>query len=273
VAEARAELGVCRLERVRVARGEERAARLVRDLAQRHGVGRHRDRLAEAAEVPGHGALGRPQRDRVDGDAGVARERGALHRLQEAARLGPVREEEDRRDALLRRRRRPRAERDRLPVAVASTGAAAAAARLFRELDRERERVADRRAAVAGEEVDRVERGAQELAVPRRRRRHLRVAGERDQADLEPLGDAVEERPDGLLRRGEPRRLDVLRLHRARDVDDEDHGRALPRHERLDLRPCERARGRREREHRERRRQAGAVATEASTSRFVNVTA
>jgi hypothetical protein len=77
-------------------------------------------------------------------------------RLQEAACLRAVREEGDRSDRLFRRRCGGRgAVGDRLARAVAATAAAAGC--LLGQLDGERERVADRRAAVAGVEVDLVE--------------------------------------------------------------------------------------------------------------------
>ena len=64
-----------------------------------------------------------------------------------------------------------------------------------------------------------------------RRRCHGRIAGEGDQADLQAVGHLFQERPHRLGRRADPRRLHVLRLHRARDVDDEDHGRPVLRDE------------------------------------------
>ena len=73
----------------------------------------------------------------------------------------------------------------------------------------------------------------------------------------------VEERADRLLRGAEPRRLDVLRLHRARRVHDEDHRRALLQEHPLDLRPRERDEERGEPEHEERGRDV-AAATSAS---------
>ena len=147
----------------------------------------------------------RPERDRVDGDAGRLRAGGALERQQRRRASGPVGEEQDRDEAVRRDRRGGRRRRAfRRPTACWPSSTAA------------RERVADRGAAEAAEPVDRVERpartsswsvvgGAATCA----------LAGERDQADLHALRHAVEERPDRLLRRAETRRLDVRRLHRA----------------------------------------------------------
>ena len=69
-----------------------------------------------------------------------------------------------------------------------------------------------------------------ERAVGRRRDAHDRAGRERDDADLELVRHLVEERLRGDTRRVEPRRLDVVRLHRARDVDREDDRRLLALH-------------------------------------------
>ena len=69
------------------------------------------------------------------------------------------------------------------------------------DLDGSRERVADRGAAEAVEEVDLVDRLGDEPVVGRRRRRHLRLACEEDEADLEPRRHLVEERVQRALRR------------------------------------------------------------------------
>jgi hypothetical protein len=53
------------------------------------------------------------------------------------------------------------------------------------------------------------------------------TCGERDDADAELLRHRIDERLGGDTRRVEPRRLDVLRLHRARAVDREDDRRLL----------------------------------------------
>ena len=113
-----------------------------------------------------------------------------------------------------------------------------------------------------------------ELVIVRRRRRYLRLAGEYDEPDLQVVGCLVEERAQSLLRRAEPRRLDVLGLHGARRVDDEDHRRLLLQQRALDVRA-------READERARRARATRIAagtnrgherpetTVASTSRFV----
>ena len=90
--------------------------------------------------------------------------------------------------------------------------------------------------------------------VGRRRRRDLRHAGEHDHADFQPVGRAVEEEPDRLLRGADAVRLDVARLHRARDIEHEHDGRAVLRHEPVDLRTRDADEQRREREQNEHRR-------------------
>ena len=83
------------------------------------------------------------------------------------------------------------------------------------EVDRGLQRVADRRPSEDEELVDVLDRRLHELVVPRRRRCHLRLAGEDDESDLQVVGRLVEESSNRLLRRAEPRRLDVLGLHGA----------------------------------------------------------
>ena len=90
--------------------------------------------------------------------------------------------------------------------------------------------------------------------VGRRRSRHLRLARERDQADAQALRRVLEERLRRLLRGLEPGRLDVGRLHRPRDVDDEDDSRLVLQHRRLHVRAGEREAERGEREQEEDRR-------------------
>ena len=111
---------------------------------------------------------------------------------------------------------------------------------LLAELDRRRDRVADRGSAVGLHEAERVEGALDEVAIRRRRRRDLRLAREGDQPDLHALRHALEECLHRGLRRAEPRRLDVGRVHRAGHVDDEDHGRLVRRDERRAVRPRER---------------------------------
>ena len=75
----------------------------------------------------------------------------------------------------------------------------------------------------------------------------------------QPLRRVVEERARRGLGGREPRRLDVRRLHRARDVDHEDDGRLVLQHRRLHVRAGEREAERGEREQEEdRRRRTGA---------------
>ncbi len=84
--------------------------------------------------------------------------------------------------------------------------------------------------------------------VGRRRRRDLRDAGEDDHPDAQPFRSPVEEEPDRALRGTEARGLDVARLHRAGDVEDEHDGGAVLRHEPADVRSRETGDERRERE-------------------------
>src|SRR5919204_1750314 len=107
-AEARAELRVRGVQRARVLRLVELAAGRLGDRPQRVRVGRHRDRLLDAVELAHDDAVRRPERDGVDRDPGRLRALRALERRERAARLVPVGEEEDRCEALRRRRHRAR---------------------------------------------------------------------------------------------------------------------------------------------------------------------
>ncbi len=98
------------------------------------------------------------------------------------------------------------------------------------------EGIADRRAAVDEELVDVRDRRVDQRVVLRRRRRHLGLPGEDHEPDPEVARSLVEERSQRLLSGAEPRRLDILRLHRARRVDDEDHGGALLHERAVNLR-------------------------------------
>jgi hypothetical protein len=100
-------------------------------------------------------------------------------------------------------------------------------------------RVADRGPSVDEELVDVGDGGVHELVILRRRRRDLRFSGEHDEPDAEIVGRLVEERPQRLLGGAEARGLDILRLHRARGVDDEDDRRTLGEQRPLHLRARE----------------------------------
>ena len=116
-----------------------------------------------------------------------------------------------------------------------------------------------------------------ELVVVGRRRRHLRLSREHDETDPQVVGRLVEEGAKRLLRGAEPCRLDVLRLHRTRRVDDEDHGRLLSQERALDVRTGQTDDERAETEHENRRghetQPRAAETTVARTSRFVYRTA
>jgi len=84
--------------------------------------------------------------------------------------------------------------------------------------------------------------------VRRRRRDDGDVARERDDADLQAARDAFEEGGGRRLGGRQARGPDVLRLHRAGPVDDEDHRRPLDGCEAPQLRPCDGDRERHERE-------------------------
>ena len=65
---------------------------------------------------------------------------------------------------------------------------------------------------------------------------HCWITRKGDQPNLKPIGHAIEEGADGRGRGADSIRLHVLRLHRTRHVDHENHGGAVPRHERRVLR-------------------------------------
>ena len=251
----RAEVRVGRLERLRRARVEELPAGRLRDLTQRVRVGRHGDlgraealtgaeaaapAAAESARRPGEHAVRRAERDRVDRDARRLGPVGALERLEQAAGLMAVGEEEDRDGALLRVR--DRRVRDRLrPVRVLGLD----------QVDCRGERVADRGSPVAGVVAEAVEALADDVEVGRRRRGHLRVAGERDQRDPDVARHLLQEGTHRVLSCGQSRGLDVGRPHRARDVDHEDDGCAVGGDQGVAVRAGERDAERRERQQRE----------------------
>ena len=200
----------------------------------------------DAAERPAlDHALRGAERDRVDGEAAppsrAARPRAAGERRASGRRRrgrGSTRGSSPRplvrlgglRERSRRSRRRRRGSGSLLGHEVGD---------LPPEQDRGLESVADRGAAEDEELVDVGDRRLDELVVVRRRRRDLRLSREDDEPDPEVVRRLVEERAKRLLRRAEPRRLDVLRLHRARRVDDEDHRRLLAQERALDVRAGE----------------------------------
>ena len=103
-------------------------------------------------------------------------------------------------------------------------GAGLGSGRASREVDRSGEGIADRSAPARVEIVDRV---AHDLPVARERCDHLRLRRERDDADAIAIRKLVEEPPHGLLCRPHPCGRHVLREHRPRAVDREDHVRVL----------------------------------------------
>ena len=62
------------------------------------------------------------------------------------------------------------------------------------------------------------------------RHQHRGAAGERDQPDVELVGQPVDEAPGGLLGGGQPVRFDVGGEHRRGDVHRDHHGGPLPGH-------------------------------------------
>ena len=117
--------------------------------------------------------------------------------------------------------------------------------------------VADRGSAEP-EAAEALDSGPDEIAVGRGRRGHLRLAREGDQRDAHARRHPVEELQHGRLRSGEPRRLDVGRVHRAGDVDHEDHRRLVRRDEHRSMRARDRKAERGERREREQRREVPA---------------
>ena len=105
-AQPRAQVVVRLRQRVCSARLRELASRRLRDRAQRLRIGRHRNDLARvlrgAAERPAlDDAVRGSQCDRVDGEARLLGQLGSFERLEKAARLGAVGQEENRDGALL----------------------------------------------------------------------------------------------------------------------------------------------------------------------------
>ena len=171
----------------------------------------------EPAERPAlDDALRRAERDRVDREARLLRELRSLERLQEATRLRAVGEEEDRHRALLVSTRRRLCERARRAGEVAGAAIAARPSGTRSVTCRPRSTAVWSASPIAVPPYTRnwsmsVDRRLDELVVLRRRRRHLRLAGEDDEPDPQVVGRLVEERAERLLRGAEPRRLDVLR--------------------------------------------------------------
>ena len=239
--EARAEVGVDRLELGGLRGLEEAPAGDARDLAQRLRVGRHRDRLGRAGERVGQLDLAArgAERDRVDRDLQRLRLAGDVERPHVAGGVLAVGEQHD----------------DRGQAARAA--AVSVRDRRARGLDAAAQRVAHRGAAVGDEAVERLLDG---LALGRRRDGLLGVVGERHEPEAQLVGQLVGERVAGLDGGGEAVGLDVGGPHRARDVGDHHHrGLALRRRDGA-LRPRERDHERAEREQQQQRRQVPAPA-------------
>ena len=134
-------------------------------------------------------AAGGSQSDRVNGKAGLLRERGALERLQDSPGLGAV--GEDRYRALPDTPDRL-GQRSSHLLSLSGGDLAVRRRRLARrlpaELDSRPQRVPDRGAAEDEELVDLVDCRLDELVVTRGRRRDLRIAGEDHEPDAQPVG-------------------------------------------------------------------------------------
>ena len=186
-------------------------------------------RARPAEPVERDRALGRAQGDRVDGNAGVLRLLRAFEGLEDAGSLRAVGEHENRRHRALGVVVERRLLRGHVGACLRH-GAAAG------QLDRSRQRVADRSAAPRIEIVDGV---ANDLAVARERRHYLRLRGERDDADAVAVRQLLQEEAHGFLSGSQACRRHVLREHRARAVDGEDDVGTLPLRRHRHLRPGE----------------------------------
>ena len=82
------------------------------------------------------------------------------------------------------------------------------------QVDGRLQRIADRGSPEDQERVDLVHGGPYEVVIPGRGSCDLRLPREDDEPHPQAIGRLVEERADCLLGRAQPRRLDVLRLHR-----------------------------------------------------------
>ena len=199
---------------------------------------------------------------------------------EDAARLVAVGEEEDRDERARRPLRGGDVGGELALTAAARSPSCPARRRAQPDLHRGCERVADRRPAEAVEVV-------RPRRSPRQTSSWSVVGGvatcaspaKSDEPDLEARRHLVEERVHRPLRGGEPRRLDVDRLHRAGDVEHEDDRRVVARDQRR-ARAAARPRRRapRARAGRRRPRPSAATArraatTAASTSTFVYRTA
>ena len=170
---------------------------------------------------------------------GGLRHPGRLDRLQDAAILGPVGEQDDGGGHRLAR----------------LADVAGLAKRRAKHLHRDADPVADRRPRLGLEQRDRL---AKNVAVRRRSNERLRLRAERDETDLEPARKPVEERAHRGDSRIEAGRLDVVCPHRARDVDEE-HDRCVLVGLRQPHARLGQSRGRqREREHEEDERKGSA---------------
>ena len=129
---------------------------------------------------------------------------------------------------------------------------------MLSNVDRKRKGVADRCPTRGEEDVCPVERLPNEPAVGRRRGCDLSFAGEHDESDAHASRDPLEERADRTLGRRKPRRLDVVRVHRARDVEHEHDRGLVVRDEGLHPRPRHGGAERRERDEKEDERDVAA---------------
>ena len=104
-----------------------------------------------------------------------------------------------------------------------------------REAVTERHSIAERRSLTR---LERLEGAAYQSSLLRRRDGDVRTSGESDHADTKFLGHPVDESLRRPLRGDQPRRPDVLRAHRQRRVDRDQHRRLLA----LDAHACVRPR-------------------------------
>ena len=218
---------------------------------------------AAEAEAASDRPLRGPERDGVDREARLLRQRGALHRLEDPSRLRAVREEEDRDQALLvaplclRESPRVGRRRGRRGLPFDSGGASIDCLPSSTAVCK---RVPDRSSSVDGELADRVDGLLDEIVIRGRRRRDLRFAGEDDEPDADAIRNPLQEEADRLLCGSEPRRLDVLGLHRPRCVHDEDDRRSFARNH-----PVDRGSSERDQEHDESEREERGAGRTAST--------
>ena len=230
VAEPRPRLVVDLRSRLSVAAVKNSPPVVLRDQLQRLRARRHADRLGVSArELVLHDAGRRAEQDRVD---------GTCRRLR-----------------LLRSRPGVVRPPSRAPSEISRTDVGgddpSFACCRWPELCREQHRVADRCALARAQRPDR--RRARGRGRPSARRAICaRVANET--TPIRNFFGTVDEWCAAALRGGEPRRLDVGRAHRPRDVDREQDGRLLAGHADRRMRPRDADDQRRERDEQERDR-------------------